>query len=73
MQLDLYAVCRKLCLHKCREPSLAIYTYATSAIGIDVVSGHKLSRQAVSAVYIDIVSSRERLQKHIWYRKIENE
>ena len=43
MQLDLYAVCRERYLHKCHEPSSAIRTYATSAIGKDFVSGHKLS------------------------------
>ena len=30
----------------------------------------KLSHQVVSAVHRDIVSSRERLQKHVSYRKI---
>ena len=43
MQLDLFAICRERYLHKCREPSYTIRTYATSAIGIDVVSGHRVS------------------------------
>ena len=44
MQLELYAVFRERYLHKCRESSLAIRTYATSATGIhvDVVNGYKL-------------------------------
>ena len=43
VQLDLYAVCRERYLRKCCEPSSAIRTYATSAIGINVVSSYKLS------------------------------
>ena len=60
MQLDL-AVCRERYLHKCPEPSSAIRTYATRAIGIDVVSRHKLSHTG----HIDIMSNRERLQNRI--------
>ena len=33
---------REHCLHRCREQSLAIRAYAVSAVGIDVVSVHKL-------------------------------
>ena len=43
MQLDLYALRHECYLHRYRELSLAIRTYATKATGIDVVSGHKLS------------------------------
>ena len=43
MQLDLYALWCERYLRRYREPSKAIPTYAMSAIGIDVVSGHKLS------------------------------
>ena len=50
MQLDLY-------LHRCREQSFAIRAYDLSAVGIDVVSVHKLfAYRAMSTVRIDVVS-----------------
>ena len=33
---------RERCLHRCHEQSFAIRAYAMSAVGIDVVSVHKL-------------------------------
>ena len=65
MQLDL-AVRQERYLQKCPEPSSTIRTYATRAIGIDVVRRHKLLHTG----HIDIMSNRERLQNHIRYRKI---
>ena len=47
-------------LHRCREQSFAIcaYMYAMSAVGIDVVSVHKLfPYRVVSTVRIDVLSS----------------
>ena len=45
-------------LHRCREQSFAIRAYALSAVGIDVVSVHKVfAYRVVSTVNIDIVSS----------------
>ena len=72
MQLDLYPRWHERCLHRYREPSYAIRTYATSAVGIDVVSGHTVSYriQVVSDVHIHIMSGREILQNRIWYDKI---
>ena len=45
-------------LYRCREQSIAIRAGAMSAVGIDVVSVHKLfAYRVVSAVRIDVVSS----------------
>ena len=45
-------------LHRCREQSFAIHANAMSAVGIDVVSVHKLfAYGVVSTVHIDVVSS----------------
>ena len=45
-------------LHRCLEQSFAIRAYAMSAVGIDVVSIHKLfAYRVVSTVCTDIVSS----------------
>ena len=45
-------------LHRCREQSFAIPACAISAVGIDIVSVHKLFEyRVVSAVCTDIVSS----------------
>ena len=45
-------------LHRCREHSFAIRAYAMSAVGIDLVSIHKLfAYRVVSTVSTDIVSS----------------
>ena len=50
MQLDL--------MHRCHEQSFAIGAYAMSAVGIDIVSVHKLyAYRVVSTVSTDIVSS----------------
>ena len=49
---------RERYLHSCREQSFAIYVYAMSAVGIDVVSIHKLfAYRVMSTVRIDVVSS----------------
>ena len=49
---------RKRSLHRCREQSFAIRANAMSAVGIDVVSVHKLfAYRVVSAVRTDVVSS----------------
>ena len=54
-------------LHRCREQSIAIRAYAISAVGIDVVSVHKLSAyRVVSAVRKDVVI----LQNPSRYHKI---
>ena len=46
------------CLHRCREQAFAIRAYAMNAVGIDVVSVHKLfAYRVVSTVSTDIVSS----------------
>ena len=46
------------CLHRCREQSFVIRAYAMSAVGIDVMSIHKLfAYRAVSTVRIDVMSS----------------
>ena len=56
---------RERYLHRCREQSFAIRAYAISAVGIDVVSVHKLfAYGVVSTVRINIVSS------HMKYRRI---
>ena len=45
-------------LHRCHEQSFAIRAYAMSAVGIDVVSVHKLfAYKVMSTVGIDVVSS----------------
>ena len=45
-------------LRRCREQSFAIRAYAMRAVGIDVVSVHKLfAYRVVSTVSTDIVSS----------------
>ena len=45
-------------LHRCHEQSLAILAYAMSAVGIDVVSDHKLfAYRVVSSDSTDIMSS----------------
>ena len=45
-------------LQRCREQSFAIRAYVESAVGIDVVSVHKLfAYRFVSTVRIDVVSS----------------
>ena len=44
-------------MHRCREHPFAIRAYAMSAVGIDVVSIHKLfAYRVVSTVSMDIVS-----------------
>ena len=49
---------RECYLHRCREQSFAIRAYAMRAVGIDVVSVHKLfAYRVVSTVSTDIVSS----------------
>ena len=49
---------RERYLHRCREQSFAICAYAMSAVGIDVMSVHKLfAYRVVSTVRIDVVSS----------------
>ena len=49
---------RERFLHRCREQSFAIRAYAMSAVGIDVVSVHKLfAYRVVSTVSTYIVSS----------------
>ena len=58
-------------LLRCHEQSFAIRPYAMSAVGIDVVSVHKLFTYGViSTVGIDIMQSFEILQNRIWYHKI---
>ena len=60
---------RERYLHRCREQSFAIRAYALSAVGIDVVSDHKLfAYNVVSTVCTDIVSGI--LQNRIRYHKI---
>ena len=50
---------RERYLHRCREQSFAIRAYAMSAVGIDVVSLHKLfAYRVVSTVSTEFVSSR---------------
>ena len=45
-------------LHRCREQSFAFRAYAMIAVGIDVVSVHKLlAYRVVSTVSTDIVGS----------------
>ena len=62
---------RERYLHRCHEQSFAIRAYAMSAVGIDVVSVHKLfAYKVVSTVSTDIVSSYEILQNRIRYHKI---
>ena len=49
---------RERYLHRCREQSFAIRTFAMSAVGIDVVSVHKLfAYKVVGTVSTDIMSS----------------
>ena len=49
---------RERYLHRCREQLFAIRAYAKSAVGIDVVSVHKLfAFRVVSTVSTDIVIS----------------
>ena len=49
---------RERYLHRCQEQSFAIRAYAMSAVGIDVVSVHKLfAYRVVSTVSTDIVCS----------------
>ena len=56
---------RERYLHRCREQSFAIRAYAMSALGIGVVSVHKLfAYGVVSTVRINVVSS------HIKYLRI---
>ena len=60
-------------LHRWREQSFAIRAYALSAVGIDVVSVHKLfANRVVCTVSTYIVSSHtyEILQNRILYDKI---
>ena len=48
---------RELCLHRCREQSFAIRAYDMSAVGIDVVSAHKLfAYRVMSTGCIGVVS-----------------
>ena len=62
---------RERSLHRCRERSFAVRAHVLSAVGIDVVSVHKLfAYWVVSAVRQDVVSSYEILQNRIWYHKI---
>ena len=59
------AFLRERYLHSCREQSFVIRAYAMSAVGIDVVSVHKLFvYRVVNTVSTDIVSS------HTKYRRI---
>ena len=56
---------RERYLHICREQSFAIRAYAMRAVGIDVVSVHKLfTYKVVSTVSTDIVSSHNRKRYH---------
>ena len=56
-QCSLIFMCKRY-LHRCREQSFAIRTYAMSAVGIDVVSVHKLfAYRVMSTVSIDVMSS----------------
>ena len=56
---------RERFLHRCREQSFAIRAYGRSAVGIDVMSVHKLfAYGVVSTVRINVVSS------HMKYRRI---
>ena len=49
---------RERYLHRCREHPFAIRAYAMSAVGIDVVSVHKLfAYRVMSTVSTDTVSS----------------
>ena len=49
---------RESFFHRCREQSFAVRANAMSAVGIDVVSVHKLfAYRVVSAVRTDVVSS----------------
>ena len=49
---------RERYLHRCRVQSFAIRAYAMSAVGLDVVTLHKLfAYRVVSTVSTDIVSS----------------
>ena len=60
---------RERYLHRCREQSFAIRAYAKSAVGIDVVSVHKLfAYRIVSTVSTDILSSHLKYCKNskIW-------
>ena len=62
MQLDLY-------LHRCREQSFAIRASDMSAVGIDVVSVHKLfAYRAMSTVRIDVVSGHMKY----WLNTLQN-
>ena len=55
---------RERSLHRCREQSFAIRAYAMSAVGIDVVSVHKLfAYRVVSTVSTDIMSSHTKYYK----------
>ena len=57
-----------LVLHRCREQSFAIRAYAMSAVGIDVVSVHKLYAYRVrSTVSSDIVSSHTKYCRIAYY------
>ena len=59
---------RERYLHRCREQSFSIRAYAMSAVGIDVVSVHKLvAYRVVKAVRTDVVSSH--MKYCIWYHK----
>ena len=52
-----YPQLRERYLHICREQSFAIRAYAMSAVGIDVVSVHKLfANRVVSTICKDFVS-----------------
>ena len=49
---------RERFLHRCRVQSFAVRAYAMRAVGIDVVSVHKLfAYGVVSTVRIDVVSN----------------
>ena len=59
---------RERYLHRCRDQSFAIRAYAMSAVGIDVVSVHKLFAHGIGSTFrINVVSSH---MNRIWYHKI---
>ena len=60
---------RERYLHRCREQSFAIRAYDMSAVGIDVVSVHKLIAYRVMSTFcIDVVSGHMKYCR--WYHKI---
>ena len=56
---------RERSLHRWREQSFAVRSYAMSAVGIDVVSVHKLfAYRVLRTVSTDIVSRQNRIRYH---------